>query len=63
MKLTKLFKIVAIEAILVIAATVVQGQKMTAEQIIKKAEDKFLGEKTSQGVMTVKIVRPAWQRI
>ena len=62
MKFKRLFRVAAIEFILSITAVFVQGQKMSAGEIIKKAEDKFLGEKTSQGIMTIKIVRPAWQR-
>ena len=62
MKFKKLFKVAAIEFILVITAVFAQGQKMTAEQIIKKAEDKFMGEKTSHGIMSVNIIRPSWQR-
>ncbi len=63
MKVKRLLRVVAIELILSVTAVLVQGQNITAEQIVKKAEEKFMGEKTSQGVMTVKIVRPAWQRV
>lgn len=62
MKLKRLLRIAIVEFVLAIPAVFVQGQQMTAEEIIKKAEDKFMGEKTSQGIMTIKIVRPAWQR-
>lgn len=36
--------------------------QMTAEQIIKKAEDKFKGEQSSYGEMQVIIQRPTWKR-
>ncbi|MBN2521317.1 MAG: outer membrane lipoprotein-sorting protein [Bacteroidales bacterium] len=35
---------------------------LTAEEIIKKAEDKFRGELTSEGEMEVIIKRPTWER-
>lgn len=33
-----------------------------ATEIIKKADDKWNGEKSSQGIMTMTIVRPTWER-
>ncbi len=36
--------------------------KMTAEQIIKTAEEKFRGEESSYGEMTLVIQRPTWKR-
>ncbi|MBI9054795.1 MAG: outer membrane lipoprotein-sorting protein [Bacteroidales bacterium] len=33
-----------------------------ATEIIKKADDKWNGEKSSQGTMTMTIVRPTWER-
>lgn len=62
MNLKSLLRIAAIEFALAVTTVFGHGQKMTAEEIIKKAEDKFMGEKTSQGTMTIKIIRPAWQR-
>jgi outer membrane lipoprotein-sorting protein len=62
MKLKRILRIAIAEFVLVIPMVFVQGQQMTAAEIIKKAEDKFMGEKTSQGIMTIKIIRPAWQR-
>lgn len=45
------------------ANTFVMAQgTMTAAQIIKKAEDKFKGEKSSYGEMQVIIQRPSWKR-
>ena len=33
-----------------------------AKEIVKKSDDKFRGEQTSMGHLSVKIVRPAWER-
>ena len=37
------------------------SQKLTAKEIVKKADDKGRGQ-TSQGIMTLTIVRPGWSR-
>jgi outer membrane lipoprotein-sorting protein len=33
-----------------------------AKEIVKKADDKMQGEKTSYSNMTMKIIRPTWER-
>lgn len=38
------------------------AQTMTATDIIRKADEKFNGEKSSFMVMSMTIIRPAWQR-
>jgi outer membrane lipoprotein-sorting protein len=38
------------------------AQNMTATEIVRKADDKFNGEKSSIMVMSMTIVRPTWQR-
>jgi outer membrane lipoprotein-sorting protein len=38
------------------------GQTISATEIIRKADDKFKGEQTGYSVMSMTIVRPAWQR-
>jgi outer membrane lipoprotein-sorting protein len=38
------------------------GQGLSATDIIRKADEKFNGEKSSMMVMTMTIVRPTWQR-
>jgi hypothetical protein len=40
---------------------ITEGQTLTAKEIVKKADDKSRGL-TSQGEMTMTIVRPAWTR-
>ena len=38
------------------------AQMLSATEIIRKAEDKFNGEKSSMMVMSMTIIRPTWQR-
>ncbi len=38
-----------------------QGQELTAEQVVEKADQKFRGE-SSEGIMRMSIVRPKWER-
>ena len=50
---------------LVIVSTVfvnLAAQTMTASDVIKKADEKFNGEKSSIMVMSMTIIRPSWQR-
>jgi len=43
-------------------AITVFGQGLSPKEIIRKADDKFNGEKTSTGIMAMTIVRPTWER-
>ena len=45
-----------------IQGTEIYSQSLTATDIIRKAEDKFNGERSSMMVMSMTIVRPTWQR-
>jgi outer membrane lipoprotein-sorting protein len=38
------------------------AQVISATDIVRKADEKFNGEKSSYSVMSMKIIRPAWQR-
>jgi outer membrane lipoprotein-sorting protein len=38
------------------------AQILTAAEIVKKADDKFKGEQSGYSVMSMTIVRPAWER-
>lgn len=38
------------------------GQELTAAEIVKRADDSFTGEKSGYSVMSMTIIRPAWQR-
>jgi outer membrane lipoprotein-sorting protein len=40
----------------------ISGQSLSATEIIKKADEKFNGEKSSIMVMSMTIIRPTWQR-
>ena len=46
----------------VINVFAVSGQNLSATEIIKKADEKFNGEKSSLMVMSMTIIRPSWQR-
>jgi outer membrane lipoprotein-sorting protein len=39
-----------------------QAQTLTATEVVKRADDKFNGEKSSLMVMSMTIIRPTWQR-
>jgi len=38
------------------------AQSMSATEVIRKADEKFNGEKSGYSVMTMTIIRPSWQR-
>ncbi len=38
------------------------SQQLTAKEIVKKADEKFNGERSGYSVMSMTIVRPSWQR-
>lgn len=38
------------------------GQDLPAKEIVKKADEKFNGEKSSISAMSMTIIRPSWQR-
>lgn len=40
----------------------ISGQTLTATEIVKKADEKFNGEKSSYSLMSMTIIRPGWQR-
>jgi len=40
----------------------VQGQQMSAKEIVAEAEDQWQGEQSSISTMTMKIIRPTWER-
>ena len=41
---------------------VVSGQQLNPADIVKRADDKFNGEKSGYSVMSMTIIRPAWKR-
>ena len=40
----------------------VNAQDLSATDIVRKADEKFNGEKSSYSVMSMKVIRPEWQR-
>jgi len=38
------------------------AQELSATEIVRKADEKFNGEKSSYSVMSMKVIRPEWQR-
>lgn len=59
MKYTRLLPVL----ILVLSAAIPgRGQEISPKEIIRKADEKFNGEKTSTSVMAMTIVRPTWER-
>ena len=53
--------ILAVFLILVPAGLAI-GQELSPKEIIRKADEKFNGEKTSISTMSMTIVRPTWER-
>jgi outer membrane lipoprotein-sorting protein len=43
-------------------ALLIMGQDLSPREIIRKADEKFNGEKTSTSIMAMTIVRPTWER-
>ncbi len=41
---------------------ILSAQEISATDIVRKADEKFNGEKSSYSIMTMTIVRPTWQR-
>jgi outer membrane lipoprotein-sorting protein len=48
--------------ILLSTALLTYGQDLSPKEIIRKADEKFNGEKTSTTIMAMTIVRPTWER-
>jgi len=61
MKRLKFFVIQCIGFLLFLPA-MTMGQNLSAKEIMKEAEDQWQGEKSSISKMTMKIVRPTWER-
>jgi outer membrane lipoprotein-sorting protein len=50
-------------SLLLLGGTVpTSAQDLTAKEIIRKADERFNGEKTSTSIMAMTIVRPTWER-
>jgi outer membrane lipoprotein-sorting protein len=46
----------------VLSLNSINAQELSAADIVKKADDKFNGEKSGYSVMSMTIIRPTWQR-
>lgn len=46
----------------VLASDMLPGQVLSATDIVRKADEKFNGEKSSYTLMSMKVIRPEWQR-
>jgi outer membrane lipoprotein-sorting protein len=56
------FSIILILLIKGLSMNVLLAQGLSAADIVRKADDKFNGEKSSYSVMSMTIIRPGWQR-
>jgi outer membrane lipoprotein-sorting protein len=56
------FTAVYVFSLLLFLPALAQAQDMTAKEIMKEAEDQWQGEESSVSRMTMKIIRPTWQR-
>jgi outer membrane lipoprotein-sorting protein len=45
-----------------LGSNILMAQAISASDIVRKAHEKFNGEKSSYSVMSMTIIRPAWQR-
>lgn len=57
-----MLRLMYISILAVISGGVLQGQDLTATEIVRRADEKFNGEKSSIMTMSMTIVRPSWQR-
>lgn len=48
--------------LLFLPTMLIMGQDLSPKEIIRKADEKFNGEKTSTGIMAMTIIRPTWER-
>lgn len=48
--------------LLTFSTGLLMGQDLSAKEIVRKADEKFNGEKTSSSLMAMTIVRPTWER-
>ncbi len=60
--MNKLYKILFITGFFFSNCLLMSAQELTAKEIVKIADEKFNGEKSSIMVMSMTIIRPTWQR-
>lgn len=54
--------VLSVFSVLLSAPAYLAAQSLSAVEVIRKADEKFNGEKSAYMVMSMTIVRPAWQR-
>jgi outer membrane lipoprotein-sorting protein len=57
-----MLRICLLPAFIIVGVTNLFSQDLTATDVIRKADEKFNGEKSSVMTMTMTIIRPTWQR-
>jgi outer membrane lipoprotein-sorting protein len=57
-----IIRVLVISGISAIGFSCLYSQSITAKEVVRKADEKFNGEKSSMMVMSMTIIRPAWQR-
>jgi outer membrane lipoprotein-sorting protein len=58
----KIYKTGFILSLLLLKSLMLPAQSLSATEIVRKADEKFNGEKSSIMVMAMTIIRPTWQR-
>lgn len=58
----KAMNLMLLTIMFIVIAASNQAQDLTAKEIVKKADAKMRGEKSSYSTMTMTIVRPTWER-
>jgi outer membrane lipoprotein-sorting protein len=58
----KIYKTCLVLSLLLLNSIMIQAQSLNATEIVRKADEKFNGEKSSIMVMAMTIIRPTWQR-
>jgi outer membrane lipoprotein-sorting protein len=56
------FALIVIILISAVCSDAIYAQNLSATEIVRKADEKFNGEKSSYSVMSMTIIRPTWQR-
>jgi len=62
MQMKTLLTLVAFTSLILLNPFFAGGQSLSALEVVKKADEKFNGEKSSFMLMSMTIVRPSWQR-
>jgi len=62
LKMKTLFSAFVSTVFMVFSLSDIPAQQLSATEIIRKADEKFNGEKSNMMVMSMTIVRPSWKR-